>query len=149
MAPLASRPVSSRSLLRRRWPRFETTTRLVVSIPALDVEMAVRDLSLGGLAADGAVRFARGESYALVIQADDDPPVTIRARVAWCHGRDREERFLTGWEVLGDPLSVAAMAGLVDRYTDAGPLAAAARQPVQEHAPPPAGAGRARAGAPA
>jgi hypothetical protein len=127
MAPLASRPVSTRSLLRRRWPRYDVIGHLVASIPELDVTMIVRDLSLGGFAADGMLRFARGESYALTITGDGESPYVVRARVAWYHGRDREERFFTGWEVLGDPDSTRAMAELVARFT-------AASASTEEHA---------------
>ena len=91
----------------------------MVSIPVLGATMTVRDLSLGGLAVDGSLRFARGETYELVVTPAGESPLHVRARVAWCHGRDREERFLTGWEVLGDQDSTRAMATLVERFTGA------------------------------
>lgn len=88
-------------------------------INALDITMNVRDVSLGGFAVEAPVRFARGEVHELIIEQAGQPAIPIRARVAYCHGRDREHVFFTGWEALGDPATSCAMAALVERILGA------------------------------
>jgi hypothetical protein len=90
---------------------------LLAQIPALDLVMPVRDISLGGFAVEAPLRFAHGEVHELLLCRGEDPPRRARARAAYCHPkRDRDHLFITGWEALGDPETARVMAGLVDRW---------------------------------
>lgn len=115
MSPPNPAHVSSKGLLRRRWPRLEVGGKVQANIASLDLAMPVRDISFGGFAVDAPLRFAQGEIHEFSLRLDQAPPLRVRARAAYCHGKgNTDHQFITGWEALGDPDTARAMTLLVN-----------------------------------
>jgi len=106
----------------RRAPRLELMERIHGHLTSLDVQVSVREISLGGLAVESELRFPDGAVHEFRLTLGDGSQVLVRARVAHSTPRTDEAtgaaRFLTGFEFLEDqPQDSGPIEELVDKVT--------------------------------
>jgi hypothetical protein len=104
---------------RRRWPRLLVEGRLQARIPALDLEVVLRDLSYGGFALEAPVPFTYGDTHEFLVSTDAGWSATLRAKAVHCHGRGAAGPYLVGWQCLADRDTVEAIGRLMDGFTSA------------------------------
>ena len=115
----------------RRAPRLELMERIHGHLTSLDIEVSVREISLGGLAVDAPLRFPTGAIHEFRLTLGDGSKVMVRGRVAHCTPRvdetTGEQSFLTGFEFLDEqPESAEPIENVVDKVATLQ-----ARQPVR------------------
>jgi hypothetical protein len=104
---------------RRRSPRIEILGRLHGQVARLDLDVHVREMSLGGLSMETAVAFPPGAIHEFRLTLGDGSFVLLRGRVA--HSRettaaDGSRLFVTGVQFLDDePADGSSVTEIVQR----------------------------------
>jgi hypothetical protein len=96
---------------RRRDLRLQILGQLYGHVVALDVPLAVRNLSAGGFAIESPVPFRAGASHQFRFTTDQDRSIIVSARAIHCMryvAPNVEEQFLVGFEFLREPDAEAA-----------------------------------------
>jgi len=106
----------------RRAPRLELMERLHGHLTSLDIEVSVREISLGGLSIQAPLQFPTGAIHEFRLTLGDGSKVMVRGRVAHsapCVDETTGVRgFVTGFEFLDDqPQSAPAFDDLVDKIS--------------------------------
>lgn len=113
----------------RRAPRIELMERIHGHLTSLNVEVHVKEISLGGLQVETPLQFPIGATHDFRLTLGDGSKVMVRARVAHSTKRSDEttgaQSFLTGFEFLEDQPQNTPIESLVDKVA-----AQDARQPV-------------------
>jgi hypothetical protein len=108
------------SIERRRSPRVEILDRIHGHVTALDVDLNVRDMSLGGMSLQTPFAFPEGAIHEFKLTLGDGSPVILKGRVV----RTREQEapdgskvFVLGVEFVEDEAADGenAAGGLMDR----------------------------------
>lgn len=103
---------------RRRYPRRESRGLLVGHVLPTEAPLVVRDLSLGGFAAESAAPFTPGASYGFRLSATDGPQLELRAAAVHCRlsevASDGRPVYITGFEFLGSVSERASLAALLE-----------------------------------
>ena len=109
----------------RRAPRIELMERIHGHLTSVDVPVLVREISLGGLSVQAALRFPVGAVHEFRLTLGDLSTVMVRGRVVHCTPREDEKGQLvynTGIEFLEDqPVSSPKIPDLVSRMTSSEP----------------------------
>jgi hypothetical protein len=106
----------------RRAPRLELMERIHGHLTSINVEVHVREISLGGLSVDAPLRFPAGAVHEFRLTLGDGSQVMVRGRVAHSTPRTDEttgaQSFLTGFEFLEEqPQESAPIEHLVEKVS--------------------------------
>ena len=85
-----SSPAPARHDERRRSPRIEILGRLHGQVVALNVEVVVREMSLGGMSLEGPFAFPTGAVHEFRLTLGDRS-IVVKGRVAHCSITDVEQ----------------------------------------------------------
>ena len=105
---------------RRRDIRIQILGQLYGQVVALDVPLAVQNLSAGGFAVDSPLQFHTGTSHQFRFTLDRGRTVKVGAQAVHClrvRTPDGATRFLAGFEFVrdpGDPDAAEAIEALLD-----------------------------------
>ena len=104
----------------RRAPRIELMERIHGHLTSLNIEVHVKEISLGGLQVDAPLQFPVGAVHDFRLTLGDGSKVMVRARVAHSTRRTDEasgvHSFLTGFEFLEEqPERTTPIESLVDK----------------------------------
>jgi len=106
---------------RRRSPRLQLLGQLHGQLVALDVPIAVTEISLGGLRIEAGIDFPVGATHEFALTLGDESTVRIRGRVmhsSRVSASDAGARFVVGVQFLGDDdegPSTGMVGALLDR----------------------------------
>lgn len=104
---------------RRRFPRLELDSELLVQDVTRGVTLEVRNISLGGFQALTALRVQTGDEHTIRVTLRGAPPVDLRARVVHCQpGVGVKAPYVAGWQFASDLATARGVAAIIDRLTD-------------------------------
>ena len=115
MAPQTSPVDPPVDTCRRRDLRLQILGQLYGYVVALDVPLAVQNLSPGGFAIESPIPFATGTSHQFRFTTDQQRPIVIGARTVHCmrYVTPRgQATYLIGFEFLFEPDADAARAAI-------------------------------------
>jgi hypothetical protein len=104
MFDIQNRPAARRHAVKdqRRSPRLEVLGQLDGHVVSLDHQVRMRDLSLGGFAAESEKPFRPGSIHRFRITTNTGAATELWVRAAYCRhqGTGEPARFLTGFEFM-------------------------------------------------
>jgi PilZ domain len=106
---------------RRRSPRVEILGRLHGQVVSLDVQVVVREISLGGLSLETPVPLPNGAEHEFRLTLGDESTVLLRGRVVHCHESvraDGRRAYVSGVQFVDEepPDGDSSVGRLIDRF---------------------------------
>jgi hypothetical protein len=94
--------------------------RLHGRIASLDVDVVVREISLGGLSMETPIQFADGAIHEFRLTLGDDSAVLLRGQVVHCHPMERADgsiAYVSGVRFLDDEGPQDGVDGLISQIS--------------------------------
>jgi hypothetical protein len=105
---------------RRQSPRLQVDGRLRTRIQTLDLDVDMRDVSLGGFLVASNIDINTGGLHVFEVAAATGSTYVLRARVVHCRAPRGDERaFLSGWRCASDDATQHGLTRILD-YLSAG-----------------------------
>jgi hypothetical protein len=104
---------------RRRSPRIAILGRVHGHVVSLDIDITVRDISLGGLSFESVIEFPVGAEHEFRLTLGDGATVLVPGRVVYCRPVPGPVagRFVTGVEFVDDGSSDVSVGDFIGRIS--------------------------------
>ncbi|MEO8480830.1 MAG: PilZ domain-containing protein [Acidobacteriota bacterium] len=104
---------------RRQSERVRVDGRLRTRIQTLDLDVEMRDISLGGFLVASDIDINTGGLHVFEVATTDRMTYTLRARVVHCRApRGDEAAFLSGWRCAADEVTQQGLTKILDDLSD-------------------------------
>jgi hypothetical protein len=100
---------------RRQSPRLQVDGRLHTRIQTLDMDVEMRDISLGGFLVASAIDINTGGLHVFEVSTTAEMRYSLRARVVHCRApRGEETAFLSGWRCAAEDATQHGLTKILD-----------------------------------